>query len=67
MSGLLWLCGLLWLTGGCVRIDQPPPAAVEPAVSVDLTSTERIWVISSVIFSVICLAVAVDAAPIMVQ
>ena len=30
MSGWLWLCGLLWLAGGCVRIDVPPPAA-EPA------------------------------------
>ena len=30
MSGLLWLCGLLWLTGGCVRIDVPPPAAEPP-------------------------------------
>ena len=29
MSGWLWLCGLLWLAGGCVRIDGPPPATIE--------------------------------------
>ena len=44
MSGLIWIWGMLWLAGGCVRIDQPPPAAVEPvpaapagAVQVDVT------------------------------
>ena len=30
MSGWLWLCGLLWLAGGCVRIDGPPPATEPP-------------------------------------
>ena len=30
MSGLLWLCSLLWLAGGCVRIDAPPPAPEPP-------------------------------------
>lgn len=42
MSGWLWLCGLLWLAGGCVRIDGPPPATEPPraapagAVQVDV-------------------------------
>ena len=37
MSGRLWLCGLLWLTGGCVRIDVPPPApAPAGTVQVDV-------------------------------
>ena len=40
MSGLLWLCGLLWLSGGCVRIDVPPPepprAAPAGTVQVDV-------------------------------
>ena len=27
MSGLLWLCGMLWMAAGCVRVDVPPPAA----------------------------------------
>lgn len=30
MSGWLWLCGLLWLAGGCVRIEVPPPAPEPP-------------------------------------
>ena len=43
MSGLIWIWGMLWLAGGCVRIDVPPPAAMpEPvapagAVQVDVT------------------------------
>ena len=44
MSGLIWIWGMLWLAGGCVRIDQPPPAAPAPvraapagAVQVDVT------------------------------
>ena len=43
MSGLFWLCGMLWLAAGCVRVDVPPPAplpvheAPAGAMQVDVT------------------------------
>ena len=43
MSGLVWLCGMLWLASGCVRMDVPSPptepvrAVPAGAVQVDAT------------------------------